>query len=233
MNRAELSLISNEGFLISSAGLRIFIDAFLSIPSGMALPPASAAKLRENVDLILVTHSHWDHFDPSETAAAALHSSAPVAGPAPVIRALRGKVPPENLIELEPPETRAPALAGAVTKIIRGISVTALRTFHGKAHNSYLIDISGFRLFHDGDNEDTTRIDVPSLGPVDLLLFCPWQGSGWVSFIERLKPRNIMLMHLTDEETAQHESGRFLPDLAEMVPPDIRSIRPGETRQFE
>jgi hypothetical protein len=114
-------------------------------------------------------------------------------------------------------------------------TVTAFRTYHGRGHNSYLVRAGGFAFFHDGDNEDTRPLDTAALAPVDALLLCPWQGSGWPEFVERLSPRRWFLIHMTQEEIAQHRAGRFLPDLCDRVPlPDrIVALAPGEASTME
>jgi len=114
-------------------------------------------------------------------------------------------------------------------------TVTAFRTFHAMGHNSYLVETPGFRFFHDGDNEDTRRIDASALGRLDALLIGPWQGSGWVEFIEKLSPARWFLMHLSEEELDQHEAGAFLPDLCGHVPlPDrLVVLRPGQSFAFD
>jgi len=111
-------------------------------------------------------------------------------------------------------------------------AITAFLTFHGQAHNSYLIELPGFRCFHDGDNEKTPRLDAAVLGKLDALMLGPWQGSGWVNCIERLAPQRYFLMHLTDEELAEHAQDRFLPDLCDHVPKGLVVLRPGETYVF-
>ena len=111
-------------------------------------------------------------------------------------------------------------------------AVTAFRTFHGRGHNSYLVEAAGLRFFHDGDNEDTTRIPVSALGRLDALLIGPWQGSGWVEFIEKLSPPRYFLMHLSEEELDEHAAGRFLPGICERVPKGLVVLRPGQSFSF-
>jgi len=113
--------------------------------------------------------------------------------------------------------------------------VTAFRTFHSRGHNSYLVDAGGFRFFHDGDNEHCQRTDVSQLGGVDVLFQGPWKGSGWVEFVEAVKPAKWFLMHLTDGELDDHFAGRFLPDICDRTPlPDrLVVLRPGEYFDFD
>jgi len=135
----------------------------------------------------------------------------------------------------------APSASGTLTPALspgergeRTVTITAFRTFHAMGHNSYLVETPAFRFFHDGDNEDTRRLDAAALGRLDALLIGPWQGSGWVEFVERLAPARWFLMHLSEEELDQHEAGAFLPDLCGHVPlPDrLVVLRPGQSFIF-
>jgi hypothetical protein len=85
------------------------------------------------------------------------------------------------------------------------------------------------RFFHDGDNGNTTKIPVSALGRLDALLIGPWQGSGWVEFIEKLSPSRYFLMHLSEEELDEHAAGRFLPGICERVPKGLVVLRPGQS----
>jgi len=259
--KAKVTLIGNEGFLIEAGATRILIDAFYGAIPGLASAAALGADNIAKADLILVTHDHWDHFSAREVADMANRTGASVVGPASVINQLRGKVPAEALVKLEPLSARKGVALSAKTEL-PAATITAFRTFHAMGHNSYLVETPTFRFFHDGDNEDTRRIDpaalvgtanapnaanpeshspdsqdsrfAPARGRLDALFIGPWQGSGWVDFIEKLSPARWFLMHLSEEELDQHEAGKFLPDLCDHVPlPDrLVVLRPGQSFIF-
>jgi L-ascorbate metabolism protein UlaG (beta-lactamase superfamily) len=223
--KAEVTLIGNEGFRIAAGSADVFIDAFnRAVPCGAW--PARA-------DVILVTHSHWDHFDADSVAEAASRTGATVVGPRNIIKRLDGRTGRSPLVELEPPLAGPTGMAKSERIQIGAVTVTAFRTFHSRDHNSYLVETPFFRFFHDGDNEDTRRIDAPALGRLDALLIAPWQGSGWVEFIEKLAPTRWFIMHLSDEELDAHEAGQFLPDLCGHVPAGLVALRPGGTFVYE
>jgi len=230
----KVTLIGNEGFLIEAGPARILIDAFYGPIPGLASAAALSAHSIAKADLILVTHAHWDHFQAAEVADVANRTGATVVGPAAVINELRHQVPAEALVKLEPPSARK-GFAASERVELKAATITAFRTFHALGHNSYLVETPGFRAFHDGDNEDTRRLDAAAIGRLDALLIGPWLGSGWVEFIEKLAPARWFLMHLSEEELDQHDAGTFLPDLCDHVPlPDrLVTLRPGQAFTFD
>ena len=227
----EITLIGNEGFRLRAGETRIFIDAFFH-PFGEEAERLAwrAADIRQ-ADLILVTHAHYDHFDADAVVDVATRTGARVIGPRAVVRAIGRRLAADAMIELEPELVGRGAVAASVRHALPQATVTAYRTFHSRDHNSYLIEAGGVRLFHDGDNEDTRRLPVAELGRVDALLIGPWQGSDWVAFIHQLQPRHWFLMHLSAEELAEQDAGRFLPETCgcARVPPGLVVLHPGES----
>ncbi len=228
-----ITAIGNEGFCISTDSATIYIDAFYSPMRGVAGVPSICSEDVAKADLILVTHRHWDHFDPVGLAEAASRTGASVIGPAATIGDLQGKVPDSKLIGMDPKPSDKRRGVPFLTKSFPFGSVSAFRTDHGDEHNSYLVELPGFRFFHDGDNENTRVLDVSSIGKLDALMIGPWYGSGWVEFIEKLAPREYLLMHLTEEELADHEKGKFLPEICDRVPEGLVVLRPGQHCEFE
>jgi L-ascorbate metabolism protein UlaG (beta-lactamase superfamily) len=229
---ATFTSIGNEGFHIRSGVVGLYIDAFYRPFPGVARPPVIRPSQAGPAELILVTHNHGDHFDAFGVAEAAYRTGARVIGPSNVIAQLRATVRPESLLELQPGAAQRGGKAQAAIAEVGGARVVAFGTFHSRDHNSYLVELPGLRFFHDGDNGDTRRIDLPALGKLDALLIGPWQGSGWVEFIDALKPRRYFLMHLSDEEIAQHERGRYLPDLCDHVPEGLVVLRAGQSYEL-
>jgi hypothetical protein len=222
---ASITATGNAGILLRTQNVRIGIDVFWETERVLAPRPAEAT----DADCILITHTHWDHFAPERVARAAARTGATVIGSAEATRALRGIVPPESLVTLEP------ALGASAVKEFPWGAVTCIRTRHGHAHNSYCIEADGFRFLHDGDNEDTRVLDTDALEPIDALFLCPWQGSGWEDFLQRLAPRYWFLIHLYEEEIAAQREDRFLTELSDCVPDiaPVIALAPGESFALE
>ncbi|MCX7806137.1 MAG: MBL fold metallo-hydrolase [Planctomycetota bacterium] len=231
--KAKITAIGNEGFCVSTDSAIVYVDAFYHPVRGVAGVPCMCSEDVPKANLILVTHRHWDHFDPSGVADAASRTGAFVIGPASAILELRGRVPDSSLIALDPHQSDRRRGVPFADRDFPFGTVSAFRTDHGDGHNSYLVELQGFRFFHDGDNENTGILDIPSIGRLDALFIGPWYGSGWVEFIEKLAPRKYFLMHLTEEELADHEKGKFLPEICDRVPEGLVVLRPGQSYEFE
>lgn len=228
----SLRIIStgNAGVYLENAGGRVYIDSFFHPVPDVGGRPVLRGADAERADLILVTHNHYDHLHPEETRDAALASGAMVAGPAKVIHVMAKHLPAERLITVEPEERRIPP--ARFRTAVGEIDVTAFRSYHGRGHNSYLIEMGGVRIFHDADNEHTQHYVVEELGRIDLLLLCPWAGSRCGEFIARLAPGKWLLIHMTDGEIDQHRAGSFLPALISPVPEGVIALRGGETLEL-
>jgi L-ascorbate metabolism protein UlaG (beta-lactamase superfamily) len=226
----KVTSTGNAGVFLENAGGKVYIDSFFLRMAGVGGPPALRGAEARKADLILITHAHPDHEDPEETLVAARTSGAVVAGPAAALRPLENRLPRERLAVLESPEGRRPPSTASVR--VNAVSVTSFRTYHASGHNSYLLEMGGARIFHDADNEHADRMDPATLGRIDLLLLCPWAGSGAGAFVARLGPAHWFLIHMTDEEIDRHRAGLFLPDLVNPVPPGVVALRGGETMEI-
>ncbi len=227
-----LTVIStgNAGVLLANSAGRVYIDSFFHPIPDVGGRPQLRGKDVAKADLILVTHNHYDHLHPEETRDAALASGAVVAGPEKVTRVMAKYLPAERLVTLEPEERQQPP--AKCRHAFGDIAVTTYRTYHAQGHNSYLIEMAGMRILHDADNEHLEPYDVPSLGAIDLLLLCPWADSGAGAFIQRLKPKKWLLIHMTEDEIVSHHAGGFLPGLVSPVPDGVIALRGGDSLEI-
>lgn len=226
MAAKTVTAVGNAGFCIKLAGPVLFVDAFYRGIRGVADSPWLDAAQVPQADVILVTHAHPDHFDPDAIVRAASRTGAVVVGPHAAMRMLGGAVPAEQIMGVPGHQRRGSV---AWHQSWQWGTVSAVTTVHGKEHVSYLLEAPGLRLFHDGDNEDTRCLPPSLLGRLDLLLLGPWQGSGWVEWIDAHAPVRSVLMHLTEDERNQHAAGRFLPDICDHVPRGLCVLAPGES----
>jgi L-ascorbate metabolism protein UlaG (beta-lactamase superfamily) len=173
-SQVEITFIVNEGFLLtSSRGEKILIDAMIGtdFPNyglltpeqrtllGQALPPF------DNINLILVTHHHADHFDNNlvkthmqRDPRATLVSGSNVT----------------SILQLYFPERVKTVNFRSESRqklTVNGIEVEALELPHSpmirEPHMGFVFMIGGWRILHMADSEDLTRL--PSdLGQIDV-----------------------------------------------------------------
>jgi L-ascorbate metabolism protein UlaG (beta-lactamase superfamily) len=66
----QITYVCNDGFIIVAGGKKILIDALFRDTNDICKidPPGDVAGLSQapfdHADLVLISHSHWDHFDP-------------------------------------------------------------------------------------------------------------------------------------------------------------------------
>jgi L-ascorbate metabolism protein UlaG (beta-lactamase superfamily) len=132
-------------------GKTIYVD-----PVGGIKPFADLPK----PDLMLVTHIHFDHFDPATLAALI------PAGGQPVIVAPKTVV--EKLPETLRGKTRVKVLANGEKTEVAGVAIEAVpaynatpgkERFHPKGRdNGYVLTMGGTRVYIAGDTEDTAEM---------------------------------------------------------------------------
>src|SRR5687768_10768764 len=181
-----VTFIANEGVMLSSGTQKVLIDALFDPYDGYPLPHDSTQRsLREarppfnNVDVVLVTHWHGDHFG---AAAVARHlranPRATLVTSAQVIDSLR-RYAPARALAAERTVSRAVPSGERRREIVNGVAIEVLGVTHGHRHSGvehrgYIIEMGGRRVLHLGDTEftetefsrlrlDTARIDVALL----------------------------------------------------------------------
>ena len=132
-------------------GKTIYVD-----PVGGAKPFAGLPQ----PDLVLVTHIHFDHFDPATLEALVPAGAQPtIIAPATVAEkipeTLRGKVKVKVLASGE-----KTAAAGIAIEAVPAYNTTAGKEkFHPKGRdNGYVLTIGGKRVYIAGDTEDTAEM---------------------------------------------------------------------------
>jgi len=178
----SLTYVANMGVLVSTGDSKIMIDCLFDGPTGGRFPaPGTLDSMMrgispfDDVDLVLVTHKDRDHFDSAVAVQYMEARPEPIlVVPADAAEKMRATGPGWSeiesrvfIVDLEIGETLDTQLAN--------IAVTIFSTTHGTSpwpmNLMYLIEVDGWRVFHEGDASgkgddylafglDTTDIDL-------------------------------------------------------------------------
>jgi L-ascorbate metabolism protein UlaG (beta-lactamase superfamily) len=215
-----LTYVANMGVLVGSGDLKVLIDGLVDEPNPVYRVPAPETLKSimkgeppfDGVDLVLVTHKDRDHF--SGTLAARYLETRPepvLVAPADAVEAMRKAAPnwPAIAARVIPLDLE---VRESVKKELAGIPLTVIRTTHGTTpwpmNHMYLIEVNGWRVFHEGDASGRPD-DYRGLGlesaPVDLAVIqylwpihphLPFRGF----LLELLKPGHVALAHIGVKE---------------------------------
>ncbi len=213
-----VTYLANEGFLLSAGETKVLVDAlFPGIRHYPKLTEDTRAELLaarppfDEVDLVLATHSHEDHFGPAETLAflSASPNAVLVTTPQAVARltaaadfdpAIRARV-----------HAIHPAEGASQTVSASGASVEVLNLHHGHERRppidnlGFVIHLGGFVVLHIGDTEATLpEFSAYALGSrrIDLALLPGWflAEPKWTPVTHSLSPRALAAMHLAEPD---------------------------------
>ncbi len=226
---AKVTYVANEGFLIEAGGKKILIDSFFSdksldschVPDAETLKRLEAAEAPfDDVDVILVTHRHVDHFAPESVLRhLSANAGAVTVGPPQVVSMLRAQPGwtreyDDRVRELDL------EISESVPLPVRGIGLEVFRLRHSQyletneetgetrdrhedvENLAYLADVGGFEIVHVGDAllrdnaEAFERLKLSKRG-IDLLFLQPWNWPEELPLAkEWIAPEDIVFMHL-------------------------------------
>lgn len=189
-DRVTASWLGHATVLINFFGVNILTDPVFFDRCGIRVPPltigpkryiACALKPRElpRIDLVLLSHAHFDHLDLRSLRAVSREAVVVTAGrTADIFRRIRFR----KVIELDWDECREIETArGPVTVAAFQLRHWGARMQHDdyRHYNSYILERGGKRLGHLGDSARTPAHRLGSRGPIDLLCvpigaYQPW-----------------------------------------------------------
>lgn len=155
-----LTWLGQAGFALQGDGATVLVDPFLSQRGDRRIPPPLDPRQLSDVDLLLCTHEHWDHFDaPTVAAVAQASPQARIVVPAPVTaQVLAAGVPAQRVVGAVAHEALTD-LPVRITPVpaCHGVEVADAYNF-GKDKSDgqvrylgYVLDFAGTRIYHAGD----------------------------------------------------------------------------------
>lgn len=188
----EVTFICNEGFLFtSSQGQKVLVDAFPVKPSPFgALSPEQRTLIEkaqppfDQIDLILITHDHYDHYDFNLLRKHMKNDPKTILVSVENITYNFARLYPDRVVTIKAEEGESKTLELNGIKVdalgLRQQSCSANSPSGGRrydySHIGFLVTLDGKRILHTGDFDDT--IGLPSnLGEIDLALMPHWATS--------------------------------------------------------
>lgn len=251
----EITYIANEGVFISAGDKQVLIDAlhkpyrpaYLSTPPETeALIMASAAPF-DDVDFLLVSHIHKDHFD-AATVADYMKRQTEVSlfTSGQVIASVTDDIKPlEFEAEKEAGRARAKNMVavryedGEHSEMEKnGIHVTAGKVAHGSERFShiqnlgYVIQMEERSMLHVGD-PGFGRADIAQLlsstGTIDIALLPSWfvtEEEGREVIDHVIQPTHLIIVHVSPDgvDSVQRAVDRYYPDATVFSKP-MQSVR--------
>jgi len=184
----SIKWVSHSGFQIKGEGKIIYTDL------------QEGSDVSEKADLILLTHSHPDHFDPS-TIKKVRKKDTTIIAPMDCVPKIGGSVKTLKLgEELKIEKLRVKAVTAYNYKRFRSPGVP----FHPEGYGvGYLITLEGKTIYHAGDTDFIP--EMAKIGPVDVALL-PSGGTYTMDNPEAaeaaiaIKPKAVIPMHRWDTD---------------------------------
>jgi len=226
-----ITYLQNDGVLISDGTNKILIDAIANPSGWISLNATEASKLNNaqtpynDIDLILITHNHSDHYS---TSAVNTHLSSnantKLIAPPPVAANFSGS----QIVN------SSPARGESETLTVNGIEVEVLHLRHfdafgndfsGVQNFGYLVKIGGANILHLGD-VDMTVENFQNFGLVE-------KGIDVVLIPTFNAPAHFLTSHrdaLNSEIQPAHIIGlHLLPQSIATITQQVNNLYPGAT----
>ena len=242
--RVELTYIANEGFLVTGAHKKVLVDALLreGIPKYYERPsPETRQKMESaqhpfhNVNLVLATHFHRDHFDAGSVAAhlranpqatfVSVHEATEL-----VHKEFAASAPENARIR-----TTTPEYGHKVALTISEIPLQVIRLRHGKFQNTgFLFTVAGKKILHLGDSDgEVSNFDVFDLEKeqIDVALVPYWyflSAEGKRVVQEHIRARNVIAFHVSLDDDGKRDTERIRREF----PAVIIATQPGARWTF-
>lgn len=209
----QITYICNDGFLVSTSGKRILVDALFNdvdkiCPANLEVTAPAAADALGGAHLVLVSHSHWDHFDPHvvgsyllsnpDTVLIAEHSAA---------EALAAEF--ENFPDIQDRVHGLELDRGQETQMsVSGIEVEVISAPADVPNLGFVVRVGGSTFLHSGDSgyDSAMAADFRALALADRdihLAFLPYwyfiDPSG-ESMVAEVPARYYVPMHYAGEQ---------------------------------
>jgi L-ascorbate 6-phosphate lactonase len=158
--RAALSWLGQAGFLIRGRDATAIVDPFLSPYEGRRYESALQGEDCTDIDVVLCTHEHLDHFDPAlAPVIARVSPQAVFVVPTPIVDMVTEVgIARDRVVGLQPDETLE--VAGLTVRAVPARHGVTMEDAYGFGEElsgglvrflGYVLDVDGVRIYHAGD----------------------------------------------------------------------------------
>ncbi|MGH9796482.1 MAG: MBL fold metallo-hydrolase [Candidatus Acidiferrales bacterium] len=209
----HVTYIANQGVLLEGGGKKVVIDAMFRRLAGYAYPVEelradmeAARAAFANVDLVLATHVHADHFDAGVVGAhLAANQRATFVAVQQVTEALAKGYREHSRIAARVQQV-TPNLGTSITFPVSDVPLRVLRLRHGNTMNAgFLVDLGGTKVLHLGDADGTAaNFDTFDLenASIDVALVPYWYAlddEGRRVIREHIAPKRVVFFHIAED----------------------------------
>lgn len=213
----EVTYIANEGVLISSGGKQVLIDGlhreygpeYAFLPDAQRVQIETARAPFNEIDLVLVSHRHLDHFHPESVGLHLQHNpEAFLVSSQQVIDEVQKSF--KNFQAIKSRVTAAtPPWQEKIAMKVAGIDFEMLGLRHGTGRHAtiqnlgHIIKLGGKKLLHVGDAdtsiENFEKLNLDEEG-IDIAFLPDWfllYSEGQTVVREHIKPKQIIAVHVS------------------------------------
>ncbi len=169
--------LGQSSLVLKAAGTTIYVDPYLQVAARRLTPPACAPEDVTNADIVLLTHDHGDHIDPSALPGLAVASpGARFVAPRPVVERVAALV--GDATRVVPATADEPLVIGPVELIPVAAKHEEFDTHAtlGYPYLGYILRIGGVTVYNAGDTIPFPGL-VETLQPFGIdLAFLPING---------------------------------------------------------
>ena len=175
--------INHASFLLQWKNIAIYCDPVGSASLYSTLPKA---------DVVIISHSHSDHWSSSTVSSIRNTSGCAIFAPQAVANAMNTTLRPLTTI-----------MANNTSASIRGFSISAIPAYNSNhpvgSGNGYVLTIAGTRLYFSGDTGD-----IPETRAAVLCMNIPFtmNVSSAVSVVRAFRPRIIYPYHYRNQDNS-------------------------------
>lgn len=210
----QITYVCNDGFIIVAGGKKILIDALFQDSNDICQidPPGDAAGFSrppfDHADLVLVSHIHWDHFDPQSVGGYVLENPGTILiAEKAAADSLMQQFPSYDLIAERVHSVKLPL--GQSTQLdLGGVNLELIGMPADVPNLAFLFQLGEFTFFHSGDanfdQEVFSKLEGIGLHARGInFAFMPYwyltDSMSKTSLVERLQADHYIPMHYAGE----------------------------------